>query len=450
MVKKIYILIVFWIAFTPLIGQNLLSYVTVNTNSAYIGQPIELKVSVFTTTWFTKGIDVGNIQIDGGLTMYFRSVSTSKMINNTRYSGVEFYYNLFPTKEGVLEIPSLNIQVESPKEGDYKGVGRSIRTKPKKVMVNGIPFGYNQLDWLVASSFSVRGNWSASLENIKVGDVLQRTISRTAGSTLSEFIPSSYWDSIPGVSIYPKRPLVNTKKSKTGVSASRSETVNYLFEKEGEVIIPKMEYMYWSLRTKRIYYKNVDSVVVNVGANPDLVMLQTIKNSLQKESPIKEEVNSSFMILGLSPKKFAMYLIVGLISIFLLNKTIRKITAYGKDIYARYTNSEQFAFSKVRNAIRRRDFHKVLIESNLWLKRLSNRKLTLYEFSKVTESIALQDVLDQLNEIIYKRHGKVKQQTYRLLLSEIVRARSTYKKYYTEKTVKNKPINGWLNPIVKS
>lgn len=448
MVKKLYIFIVLWVAITPLFGQKLLSYVTVNTNSAYIGQPIELKVSVFTTTWFTKGIDVGNIQIDGGLTVYFRSVSTSQMINNKRYSGVEFYYNLFPTQEGVLEIPSLNIYVESPQDGDYKGVGRTIRTKAKKIIVNSIPLGYSHVNWLVASSLAVREKWSAPLENIKVGDVVQRTISRSVGSTLSEFIPSSFWDSIPGISIYPKRPLVNTEKSKTGVSASRSETVNYLFEKEGEVIIPKMEYMYWNLRTKRIYLKKVDSVVINVKPNDDLVMLQTIKKSLQKEKIIIEEEESSFLILGLSPMKFAVYLILGLVAFYFLIKIFKKIAKVASTYYTRYNNSEQFAFRRLKSAIKRSDFPNILKESNLWLKKLSNRKLTLHKLSKETESIALKNVLDEINETIYNRHVKVKQQTYSLLLAEIKRARSAYKKENRENMIINNQASGWLNPVV--
>ena len=111
----------FWLLSLQIYSQNLISYITVNTNEAYIGQPVQLKVSVFTTTWFTKGVDIGNIQVDGALTVYFRSLSNSRMINGKKYSGVDFYYNLFPTEEGTLQIPVLEIQIESPKVGDYNG-----------------------------------------------------------------------------------------------------------------------------------------------------------------------------------------------------------------------------------------------------------------------------------------------------------------------------------------
>jgi len=81
-------------------GQNLITYITLNKNEAYVGQPVELKVNVYTSTWFTIGIDVGNIKIDGALTVYFRSVSNSQDFDGKTHAGVSFYYNVFPTLQG--------------------------------------------------------------------------------------------------------------------------------------------------------------------------------------------------------------------------------------------------------------------------------------------------------------------------------------------------------------
>ncbi len=224
MVKKLGILIFFWLMTIPLFSQNLISYVTLNTKEAYIGQPVKLTVSVYSSTWFTSGIDVGNIQIDGALTVFFRSVSNSRDFNGQRHAGVDFYYNVFPTQEGEITIPSLSISIQSPKPGDYKGRKRTLTTKPKMFTVKSIPYGYDPNNWLVATSLNVTEKWSATLSEIKVGDVVQRTIRRSAGGTLSEFVPATQWDSINGISIYPKRAQLNTNKSKTaellGISRS--------------------------------------------------------------------------------------------------------------------------------------------------------------------------------------------------------------------------------------
>ncbi len=299
MVKRISILLFFWLLSLQVYSQNLISYITTNTNEAYIGQPVQLKVSVFTTTWFTKGVDIGNIQVDGALTVYFRSVSNSRVFSGKKYAGVDFYYNLFPTEEGILQIPVLEIQIESPKDGGYKGIKRTLKTKPKSIIVKSIPLGYDPNNWLVAYSLNITEKWSSTLGNVKVGDVIQRTISRFTGGTLSEFIPEIKYDSVYGLSIYPKRPQVKTNKSKTGVSSSRVETVNYLFEKEGTIAIPSIEYVYWNSGNKKFYKKQIAAKTIEVKPNADLAMLASIKKSLQKEK--KDDVETedkAFLILG--------------------------------------------------------------------------------------------------------------------------------------------------------
>ena len=57
----------------------------------------------------------------------------------------------FPTQEGVLKIPVLEIHVESPKDGGYKGIKRTTKTKIKNLTVKNIPLGYDPQNWLVAT-----------------------------------------------------------------------------------------------------------------------------------------------------------------------------------------------------------------------------------------------------------------------------------------------------------
>lgn len=448
MVKRLSIFAFFYLLPFFLIGQSLISYVTVNPNNAYIGQPIELKVSVYSSTWFTSGIDVGNIKVDGALTVFFRSVSNTKTFNNKSHAGVDFYYNLFPTKDGIIEIPSLTINVESPKEGDYKGIKKSIKTKPKKVTVKGVPLGYDPNNWLVATYLSVNQNWSQSLSSIKVGDVVKRTITRNAGSTLSEFIPSTKSDSISGISIYPNRSKVNTTKTKTSVSARRIETSNYLFEKEGEITIPSIEYVYWNSSNKRFYRKHLDSIVVNVKPNADLEMLASIKKSLQKEKIKEEETEDKpFLILGLEPLEFAKYLLILIVLALILFWIVKKIFFQIKTKYNRYINSEAYAFRLLKQAIKNRDYPTFVKLSNAWLTKVDNKLNGIHGLAIKTKSTQLSEILNIVNKTIFKQNKACSNYCYKQLLKEISIAR---KKYFSLKRKDADSENNgkdWLNPI---
>ena len=231
------------------------------------------------------------------------------------------------------------------------GIKRTIKTKPKSIIVKNIPLGYDPNNWLVAYSLNITEKWSSDLTSVKVGDVIQRSIRRSAGGTLSEFIPETKFDSINGISIYPKRPQVKTNKSKTGVSSSRMEMVNYLFEKEGTIIIPAIEYVYWNAGNKKFYKKQIEARTIEVKPNADLAMLASIKKSLQKEkiNDIEKE-DKAFLILGLTPFEFFKYLLAALIVIFMLLKIFKRLYSILKVKHTEYLLSELYAFKNSKES----------------------------------------------------------------------------------------------------
>lgn len=447
MVKNSGVILAFFFLTLTSYSQNIISYVSVNKNDAYVGEPVQLTVSVYSSTWFTSGIDIGNIQIDDALTVYFRSVSNSRDFNGKKHAGVNFYYNIFPTKEGEITIPSLSINIESPKPGDYKGLKRTVKTKAKHFNVRAIPLGYNPNNWLVATYLNINEIWSSPINNIKVGDVVQRTIKRSAGGTLSEFIPASIWDSIPGISIYPKRASVNTNKSRTAVSSSRSETVNYLFEKEGPVVIPPIEYVFWSSITKKFYKKQTDSVLVSVKPNANLQMLASIKKSLQKTAINDNLVEEKpLLILGLTPKTFIKYLVVILIFIFIIYRVTKSIIPVLKRKTKAYKESESFAFKQVKKALKQNDYNKFLLTSHSWARQLNPKFQSLHDLQNFNEA-PLKDVLNNINDMAFKQEQNIDINLYKNLSNVLIESRKTYLKLQKPEEKKMYQNKKWLNPI---
>lgn len=426
-------------------GQQLISYVSLNTDNAYIGQPVQMTVSVYTNTWFTSGVDVGNINIEGALTVFFRSVSNSKKFRGKQFAGVDFIYNVFPTKSGELLIPELTIHVETPKPGNYKGLKRTVKTNSKIINVNDVPVGYDPNNWLVSNSLNITENWNTSLDNVKVGDVLQRSIRRYAGGTLSEFIPAQQWDSVPGISIYPTRPKVKTHKTKTSVSAERIEVVNYLFEIEGEVVLPKIEFVYWNFRYKKFYKKVIDSVLIKVLPNADLEMLKGIKKELEQKTEVQlQEEERPYLIFGMSPKRFVFLLVISLILIYVLIKLGVHFIKWINAKRHSYLNSEQYRFKHVLRAIKKEDSMAILNSFKVWVMYLEIETNTIDGFLKHFGSEGLIVEYSKLKGSLFNVTSKNKVTNYDKLYKSLKKSRSRYYNSFLNQDSKN---SNWLNPI---
>lgn len=346
----IFVLLIAQLSFAQ---EHLFSRIKTNTNSVYVGEPVEVKVSVFTSTWFTKGVNPGNIKVNGAFTLYFRSVNSTERINGKTYAGVEMIFNVFPFEENDIEFPSLEINVETPDEGTSNGVKKVIKTESKKITVKPVPPNIDRNNWIVASNVYVTQNWTGNLKQVKVGDVLGRSITREIQGTVAELIPPVSWDSIPGVSNYPVRADVSTDKSKTGISASRTDGIKYLFEKEGEVVIPEYVVSWWNPQIKKLQKHTLKETVINVLPNPDLGMLASIRDSLQVISTNAMESaddHKPFSFLGMNWKELAGAVLALLILIYFFIKFIPKLKLAMAVRKEKYKNSELYYFRKFEKA----------------------------------------------------------------------------------------------------
>lgn len=324
--------------------RHLRTEIGFNKSAVYIGEPIEVSVTIYSSTWFTEGIDPGNVKINGAYTVYFRSLSNSKKIDGQLYSGVTLYYNVFPYNEEDVVFPSLEFSVVTPDNGGYEGVKRYVKTRARTIKVKPIPPGIDKDSWLVSSSVRVYDNWKGDLSKVKVGDVLERTITLKVGNTISEFIPKIHWDTIQNISLYPKRPYLKNNKSKTAISAERVDSNRFLFEKEGAYTIPEIVIQWWNPVYKRMYKRVLKEKVIHVAANPDLGMLESVKERLEA-SVETEKKEDEFVILGMSVKRFVSLLLGTVLLLFLIGKLGLKLLTYFKRRKIAYRKSEMYFFT---------------------------------------------------------------------------------------------------------
>jgi hypothetical protein len=420
--------------------KHLFSEVEIKKTTAYVGEPIEVIVSAYTSTWFTKGVDLGNVKVNGAFTVYFRSVSNSMNIDGQTYAGVRLYYHVFPYDDEDIEFPALEIKVETPDLGDYKGKPHTIKTLPKTIKIISTPDAIEANEWLVTTNLSVIENWSTNRQNVKVGDVLERSIDRVASNTISELIPPVKWDSVTHISLYPTRSAVENIKTKTAINGARTDGVRYLFEKEGEIEIPALVFTWWNPVDKQLYKRTLPSIKINVLPNPDLGMLATLQDSLTEQSAselIIDESNSKG-ILGLS-----WWQIIGLFVLFaLVIYLFVKAFIHFKEIYLKrkieYLKSERLFFDLFEAEVRKDNQIQIQKAMYRWLDELILDEPTAISFAKTYGSFKLMDEVKRL-ESHPKEENKI-----RFNIKNWKVARSNYLTGFNRnhKTVKS----SWINP----
>lgn len=417
-------------------AQQVWADVEFNKSSVYVGEPMQVSISLYTETWFTRGVDLGNLNVKGAFSNYLMPTSVSTNKGGKRFSGVKLIYNVFPYTDRDIVFPALDIEVETPPVGDHKGVKRIVTTPAHKIKVKPIPTDFKMEDWLVASTVKVTENWKGNESDVKVGDVLQRRIIRDASNTVAELIPPSLWDSIPGVSIYPGKSAIKNLKTQRNISAQRDEIVNYLFEQEGQITIPELVYTWYNPVAKKLYKRTLNAVVIDVKPNDDLGMLRTIRDSLQLEQAATDtlaENDGERTFWGLPLRLFIVLILVsGLLILFFIKK-IRILYSYIKRRNEQYRQSERYYFNQIKRAVRRGEKKAIVNAFYRWIDSLDLEDPT---FESLMKQISTKDG----RAIPFLRDNTIAG----LSLKDIKRIRNTYLQEQEKHTL-GKEL--WINPI---
>ncbi|WP_268122507.1 BatD family protein [Roseivirga pacifica] len=390
--KRFFIALFMLVVGGQLIAQQFTTEIAFNKRQVYVGEPMQVSVSIYTSTWFTTGVDPGDIKVNGAFTVFFRTISVSKSINGKTHPGVEMIFNVFPFEAEDVTFPSLEINVESPAEGDFVGKPHVVKTNARIIKVMPIPPAFSADNWLVASGLSVNQNWVGNTAEVKVGDVLERTITRRADATLAELLPPIQWDSLNSVSLYPGRSSVSNNKSKTAISASRTEVMRYLFEQEGEVILPTMEFTWWNPYQQKLFKRTLAEMKINVLPNPDLGMLASVKDSLAvlaQQQLEAEQEEGPFTILGFRPEVFALIALLAAGLVWALFKLVKRIAEVRRKSHEAYIHSELFFFRAFTRAIKNGD----AVQSHLyrWIDKLELPEPTVEALIRACGNSELQD-----------------------------------------------------------
>ncbi|MEN8137390.1 MAG: BatD family protein [Bacteroidota bacterium] len=357
MKKIIYILTILSFFVTNIDAQSTFATVSVSPKKVYVGQGVKVTIKVYTSTWFTEGVKFEELKIDGAfLVPYQRNTAISTNVKNKKYSGVEFFFLLFPYKNGEIEFPELTVNVVTPPDGGYKGQKRRIKTRSIKINVADIPQEAKEHEWnMTANSISVSEKWNKPLNNLTTGDVIIRSVSVRANGTLPNFIPEFKQDSLDFASVYPDDFTTYENKKTENIYGSRTDKIKYLLTEEGEFTFPEIRFYFFNPRTKKIAFKYLKARKIKVELNKDLAYAQSVQDSLDaflksQIQPVEVEEEKEFLILGLKPWQFVLILLVVILFLFRIIKLGAKIYKKQEERKLIRRKSEEYLFKTLENA----------------------------------------------------------------------------------------------------
>ena len=241
----------------------------------WVGQELMLNLDLM-STGFTFGSQQFSLpEIRGAFLMQpdSNTVKITEQRNEETWQILRYGLLLYPQREGRLEIPSFEVRFDA--SGGYGQPSESFRFKTKVLLVEArLPPGVRGEEMIVTTSrYEQTTSWDPRLPAkgplaLKVGDAITLTVSRRANGVPGMVFPPLPDFAIEGLGVYRDAPRINDTVNRGELAGSRTDSITFICEREGDFEIPGMRFVWWEPAREVLNAEVIPALNFEVAANP--------------------------------------------------------------------------------------------------------------------------------------------------------------------------------------
>ena len=339
-------------------------------------------------------------------------------INGKQHLILESNYALFPQESGELIIPSVIYSVVPNVERDLWNdpFGRNranilrLPTEEQRIKVKPVPAEAAGKAWLPASNVTLHETWSASLDHLKMGEPVTRTITITAEGLTGGQIAPLPTNTIDGLTFYPDQPQNSDAKTTKGIEGTRVETTAIIPNHGGEFTLPEVSIEWWDVNSQSMKTATLPEKKINVlgdaapTTNSAQATTATAANGSQTTNT--EVVAKTNPWLWASTVLFALMALALSVYVFHLRARLKQLQAEQEKADAITSEKEKHIWDLLKHSAANKNASELRKHILSWAK-FQWPEATIHsldDVAKLAGRLELTQALKKLDELLYSNH----------------------------------------------
>lgn len=345
---------------TPTVAQEPILRTELGSDAAIPGQPVELRITVLSPTWFPKPPELPSYDMPN-LMVRLPPKSTfpvSEQINGETWSGIYRTYRLYPMIPGIFDIPPQTVKVYHAQPGSPDPITTELQTDT--IRLSGVvPENALRLDpFIAARDLSLEQTIEGELTDIDAGEAVIRTLNVAVDGASPMVVPPLLKPrTVSGLTAYAQEPVASDDIRDGILYGSRKEQVTYVAGGGGRYVLPQIELEWYNLETGQIETEQVEGLEITVNGPP---------SPSAPEGLSSKTITWGFVFLGAALLALAAGRIVG-----------PWMSAWQAGRRRRYRMSADYAFRQALWSIRSRRLSAALHATTVWWQKSAGVHLAL-------------------------------------------------------------------------
>ncbi len=236
---------------------------------AYIQQQIKYTVKIHIGADLQRGSLAAPVLENAEIKSLGEDKEYSDIIDGNRYKIIERAFAIIPQMSGKVTIKGPLFEgeiVDSRRQSfGYFNQSKPVNRIAPDIELNvlPIPSDYNE-HWLPSDFVQLNEEWQPTLDELKAGEPVTRTLTLTALGVLEEQLPEVVGEYPPDFKTYPDQAsTASVVKDKTLI-VQRVENIAVIPSREGQFVLPEVVVPWFNVGTKQIQYARLPARSVKV------------------------------------------------------------------------------------------------------------------------------------------------------------------------------------------
>jgi hypothetical protein len=231
------------------------------------GQQIKLYLEIATDRWFSGGTRIDIPEVRGLVILQTDNFASNSSEQRQGQSWVVQRWTLevYAQGEGNFTVPRITARIQV--SGDDGDTVEGEVSGPLLKFSAARPRSLDRIEhWVAAPSYSVHQSFDRELDNLSVGDAIEREVIFEAEEVMAMMMPSFSEAPIVGLTAYPEPPQLENRSNRGATIATRKERTTYIVEQEGAFQLPAQDYFWWDTRSGELQVLSLPTVAITAGA----------------------------------------------------------------------------------------------------------------------------------------------------------------------------------------
>lgn len=247
---------------------------TISKDQVYVQESLIYSIKLYYTLAFERGASFSRLEMsEAAFNKLGDDLNYTETVDGTLYTVNESRFVIFPQNSGEFTIAPVRFRAftQTRATRDNPNLQTTERRQTielssleHRVTVLPVPENYPSPNWIPSSQVSLSESWSRSLQDMRIGDSVVRSIELKAEDIYASMLTNLDFTSDSALRDYPAEAQQVDITENSGIRSIHTQNITLVATEAGKFTLPAIEIPWWNTLSKRLEYASLPAQTLDI------------------------------------------------------------------------------------------------------------------------------------------------------------------------------------------